>query len=231
MEDLLDLYAEPYDPCRPVVCFDETSTSAAVGLAEAREPLPAQLGDRGARTTSTAEREPATSSWPVSRRPAGSMWPSPNAAPCTTLLPDAVAGGHSLSRRSRDPRGPGQPNIHRMASLYGTFSAAEARRNVKRLEFHHTPKPASWLNMAEIEFSVLTRDCLRGRHGDEAVLVGAINAYQIRRYAPFCSGSLRYRWANDNGRLYCKLCHWDVALPVAVEQEQVRTVTECSVLC
>ena len=50
-------------------------------------------------------------------------------------------------------------NIHRMASLYETFAAAEARRIVKRLEFHHTPKHASWLNMAGIEFSVLTRDC------------------------------------------------------------------------
>ena len=53
-------------------------------------------------------------------------------------------------------------NTHRMASLYETFPAAEARRIVKRLEFHHTPKHASWLNMAEIEFSVLTRACLQG---------------------------------------------------------------------
>ena len=72
-------------------------------------------------------------------------------------------------------------NIHRMASLYETFPSAEARRIVKRLKFHHTPKHASWLNMAEIEFSVLTRDCLRGRHGDEAALVGAIDAYENRR--------------------------------------------------
>ena len=52
-------------------------------------------------------------------------------------------------------------NTHRMASLYETFPAAEARRIVKRLEFHHTPKHASWLNMAEIEFSVLTQACLK----------------------------------------------------------------------
>ena len=53
-------------------------------------------------------------------------------------------------------------NTHRMASLYETFPAAEARRIVKRLEFHHTPKHASWLNMAEIEFSALSRACSRG---------------------------------------------------------------------
>ena len=52
-------------------------------------------------------------------------------------------------------------NIHRMTSLYETFPAAEARRIMKRLEFHHTPKHASWLNMAEFELSVLTRGCLR----------------------------------------------------------------------
>ena len=56
-------------------------------------------------------------------------------------------------------------NTHRMASLYETFPAAEARRIAKRLEFHHTPKHGSWLNMAEIEFSVLARACLRGRNG------------------------------------------------------------------
>ena len=58
-------------------------------------------------------------------------------------------------------------NTRRMASLYETFPAVEARRITKRLEFHHTPKHASWLNMAEIEFSVLTRDCLQGGHGDD----------------------------------------------------------------
>ena len=70
-------------------------------------------------------------------------------------------------------------NTHRMASLYETFPAAEARRIVRRLEFHHTPKHASWLNMAEIEFSVLTRACLQGRNPDElAALHRAINAYE-----------------------------------------------------
>ena len=57
-------------------------------------------------------------------------------------------------------------NTHRMASLYETFPAAEARRIVKRLEFHHTPKHASWLNMAEIEFSALGRSCLKRRNPD-----------------------------------------------------------------
>ena len=69
-----------------------------------------------------------------------------------------MAGGRGLPRCSRLVRVVlDNLNTHRMASLYETFPAAEARRIVKRLEFHHTPKHASWLNMAEIEFSVLTR--------------------------------------------------------------------------
>ena len=72
-------------------------------------------------------------------------------------------------------------NIHHMASLYETFPSAEARRIVKRLEFHHTPKHASWLNMAEIEFSVLSRACLRGRNPDADALERAIAAYETRR--------------------------------------------------
>jgi hypothetical protein len=69
-------------------------------------------------------------------------------------------------------------NIHRMAVLQATFPAADARRIVGRLDFHHTPRHASRLNMAELEFSVLTRDYLRGHHGDGAALGGAIDAYE-----------------------------------------------------
>ena len=70
-----------------------------------------------------------------------------------------------------------------MASLYETFPAADARRIVKRLEFHHTPKHASWLNMAEIEFSVLSRACLKGRNPDPDALQRQITAYETERNA------------------------------------------------
>ena len=72
-------------------------------------------------------------------------------------------------------------NTHRMASLYQTFSAAEARRIGKRLEFHYTPKHGSWLNMAEIEFSVLSRSCLRQRLPDEADLCREVHALELER--------------------------------------------------
>ena len=89
-------------------------------------------------------------------------------------------------------------NTHRMASLYETFPAAEARRIAKRLEFHHTPKHASWLNMAEIEFSVLTRACLRGRNADEAALTRTISAYQAQRNA--AKATINWRFNTQDAR-------------------------------
>ena len=80
-----------------------------------------------------------------------------------------------------------------MASLYETFPAAEARRIVKRLEFHHTPKHASWLNMAEIEFSALSRACLKGRNPDADALHRAITAYETRRNAARIPNQLAFR--------------------------------------
>ena len=181
MEDVLDLYAEPYDPSRPVVCFDETSTQL---LADVREPLPVQPG------------RPRRQDYEYRRAGTRNIF----------LFCDPLAGWRHLAITQRrtmqdfahqmrwlvDVAYPDAPvvrvvldnlNTHRMASLYETFPAAEARRIAKRLEFHHTPKHGSWLNMAEIEFSVLSRNCLRGRHGDEVALAVAVDAYEIRRNA------------------------------------------------
>ena len=72
-------------------------------------------------------------------------------------------------------------NTHRKASLYETFPAAEARRIAKRLEFHHTPKHGSWLNMAEIEFSVLARSCLKQRLPGEGSLCREVKALERER--------------------------------------------------
>ena len=93
-------------------------------------------------------------------------------------------------------------NTHRMASLYETFDAAEARRIVKRLEFHHTPKHASWLNMAEIEFSILTRACLRGRHGYDVTLARAITAYETQRNAAGVTSNWRFRTEDARSKLH-----------------------------
>jgi hypothetical protein len=72
-------------------------------------------------------------------------------------------------------------NTHKIASLYEAFDPAEARRMAKKLEFHPTPKHGSWLNMAEIELSILQRQCLDRRIGDEEMLQREVGAYEQRR--------------------------------------------------
>ena len=93
-------------------------------------------------------------------------------------------------------------NTHRPASLYQTFPAAEARRIAKRLEFHYTPKHGSWLNMAEMEFSVLARACVRGRHGDEDSLEQAVNANVVERNA--AAAPINWRFTTKKAKT--KLC-------------------------
>ena len=196
MEDVLDLYAEPYDADRPVVCFDETSTQL---LADVRQPLPAQPGRprrqdyeyRRAGTRNLFLACEPLAGWrhvAITERRTMQDFAHQMRWLVDTAYPDAPVVRVVLDNL----------NIHRMASLYETFPAAEARRIVKRLEFHHTPKHASWLNMAEIEFSVLSRDCLRGRHGDEAALVGAINAYQNRRNV--AKATIDWRFSTQDAR-------------------------------
>ena len=179
MEDVLELYAEPHDPQRPVVCFDETSTQM---LSHALPPLPVEPG------------QPRREDYEYRREGTRNLF----------LVCEPLAGWRHVAvtqRRTKedfahqmrwlvDEAYPGVPvvrmvldnlNTHRMASLYETFSPAEARRIAKRLEFHYTPKHGSWLNMAEIEFSVFSRSCLRQRLPDEESLCREIQALELER--------------------------------------------------
>ena len=196
MEDVLDLYAEPYDPQRPVVCFDETSTQL---LAEVRAPQPVRPG------------RPRRQDYEYRRAGTRNLF----------LTCEPLAGWRHVAITERrtmqdfahrmqwlvDVAYPNAPvvrvvldnlNTHRMASLYETFPAAEARRIVKRLEFHHTPKHASWLNMAEIEFSVLTRACLKGRNHDADALQRQITAYETERNA--AGVTINWRFSTHDAR-------------------------------
>ena len=89
-------------------------------------------------------------------------------------------------------------NTHRIASLYETFPAPEARRIAQRLEFHYTPKHGSWLNMAEMEFSVLARACLRGRNPDQDSLEQAVNACVSERNA--AAAPINWRFTTKKAR-------------------------------
>ena len=181
MEDVLDLYEEPHDPERPVVCFDETSTQL---LAETRPPLPPRPG-RPRRQDYEYRREGTRNLFLACEPLAG--WRHVAVTQRRTMndfahqmrwLVDEAYPEAQVVRIVLD-----NLNTHRPASLYESFPAAEARRIVKRLEFHYTPKHGSWLNMAEIEFSVLARSCLKQRLTDEAALRREIEALVRERNA------------------------------------------------
>ena len=181
MEDVLDLYAEPYDPQRPVVCFDESSTQL---LADSRPSLPAAPG-RPRREDYEYVRGGTRNLFLTCEPRAG--WRHVAITRQRTMQDFALQ-----MRWLVDQAYPDVPvvrvvldnlNTHRTASLYEAFPPAEARRIAQRLEFHYTPKHGSWLNMAEMEFSVLARACLRGRNPDQDSLERAVNANVSERNA------------------------------------------------
>ncbi len=190
MEDVLDLYAEPYDPARPVVCFDESSTQL---LADTRESLPAGPG------------RPRREDYEYVRCGTRNLFLT--CEPKRGWRHVAVTQRHTMqdfAQRMRwlvDEAYPDVPvvrvvldnlNTHRVASLYEAFPAAEARRIAKRLEFRYTPKHGSWLNMAEMGFSVLARACLRGRNPDAESLERAVNANVSERNATAAAINWRF---------------------------------------
>ncbi len=206
MENVLDLYAEPYDPRRPVVCFGETSTQL---LAESRSPLPAGPG-RPRREDCEYVRSGTRNLFLTCEPKAG--WRHVEITQWRTMqefthqmrwLVDEAYPDVPVIRLILD-----NLNTHRMASLYETFPAPEARRIARRLEFHHTPRHGSWLNMGEIEFSVLARACLRGRNADGESLETAVDACVSERNTTASAINWRFT-AKDARRKLHRLypCH------------------------
>src|SRR5437868_1821102 len=153
MEDVLDLYAEAPDPERPVVCFDETPVQL---IGEVRQPIPAQSGQR--ERYDYEYRRNGTVNLFVAFDPHRG-WRNVKVtdhraavdyAHCMRELVDVHYPGATCIRVVQD-----NLSIHKLGALYQAFAPAEARRILRRLEFHYTPKHASWLNMVECEISVL----------------------------------------------------------------------------
>jgi hypothetical protein len=179
MEDVLDLYAEPYDPKRPQVNFDETSKQL---IKETHTPLPTAPG-QPRRYDYEYERNGTRNLFVFVEPQAG--WRHVEVTEQRTMIDFA----HQM-RWLVDDRYPTADkirvvldnlNTHRAASLYAAFAPQEARRILRKLEFHYTPKHGSWLNMAEIEFSVLQRQCLDRRIPDEATLRREVAAWEQQR--------------------------------------------------
>lgn len=179
MEDVLDLYNEEPDPQRPVVCFDESPTQL---IGEARRPIPAKPGqlerfDCEYRRNGTANLFvflDAHKSWrrvKVTDRRAAQDF-----AGCMRDLVDIHFPNAEKIRLVLD-----NLSTHSASALYQTFPAPEARRVLRRIEFHYTPRHASWLNMVEIEIGVLRSQCLDRRIDSRDLLVSEVAAWQQQR--------------------------------------------------
>ena len=181
MEDVLDLYAETPDPSRPVICFDESPTQL---IGEVRAPIPAKPGqleryDCEYRRNGTANLFvflDAHRSW--RRVKVTDHRAATDFAQCMRELVDVHYPETEKIRVVLD-----NLSTHSPAALYQAFPAPEARRVLRRLEFHHTPKHASWLNMVEIEIGVLRTQCLDRRIDSRQILVREIAAWEQRRNA------------------------------------------------
>lgn len=179
MEDVLDLYAEPYDPRRPVVCFDDQPVQL---IAETRVPAPVRPG-QPARHDYEYERKGTANIFlrvePLAGRRQAAVTAQRTKRDFALQMQQVVDVDYPDTDRIRVVLD--NLNTHGPASLYEAFAPAEARRLLRRLEFHYTPKHASWLNMAEIELSVLTGQCLGRRIPDQQTLEQETAAWEARR--------------------------------------------------
>ena len=179
MEDVLEVYTQAYNPNEPVVSMDETTKQLTEEVIEPLAPRPGvserydTLYKRNGVATLFMFFEPLKG-WrhvEVTEGKTRIDWAWQIKDLLDIRYPDAKKVRLVLDNL----------NTHNGASLYEAFSPKEAQRLLKRLEFHHTPKHGSWLNMAEIEFSVLSRQCLNRRIPDTKTLIKEICAWEIAR--------------------------------------------------
>lgn len=181
MEDVLSVYTRPYDPSHPVVCFDETSKQLVL---EKQVPLPAKPGQLE-RYDYEYERNGVSNLFMMSEPLTG--WRHVEVTDRRTKQDYAHQMKYLVDVCYPDTEWVtvihDQLNTHDPSALYETFEPEEARRILDKLEVHYTPKHGSWLNMAEIELSVLTRQCLDRRIPDQVTLKGEVAAWEERRNA------------------------------------------------
>ena len=179
MEDVLEVYHRPYDPARPLVCLDEASKQL---IGEVVAPIPAAAGQperfdseyvRNGTANLFMVSEPLLG-WravPVTERRTAKDFAEVIRWLVEEIYPDAAKVVLVMDNL----------NTHKVASLYEAFPPEQARRIAERLEIHHTPKHGSWLNVAEIELSVLTRQCLDRRIESADELRAEVAAWEAER--------------------------------------------------
>lgn len=181
MENVLEVYHRPYDPKRPVVCMDETSKQL---VKETRVPQPPRPG-QAERFDYEYERNGTANLFMFCEPLAGRRRATVTArrTKCDWAEQIRTLLEVQYPRAERVTLVLDNLNTHSPASLYEAFEPVEARRLIERLEVVYTPKHGSWLNMAEIELGVLSRQCLGDRVPDQPTLVAAVDRWQKDRNA------------------------------------------------
>ena len=200
MEDVLDVYARAYDPRVPQLCMDETSKQL---VSDSRPPVPVVPG------------QPARQDYEYVRHGTANLFLV--VEPLGSRRHVAVTARRTrrdwahFMREVADVHYPQAErivlvldnlNTHGPASFYEAFAPAEARRLAARFEFHYTPKHGSWLNMAEIELSVLGRQCLHRRIPDPATLAQEVAAWEADRNAR--AATIDWRFTTIDARIKLK---------------------------
>jgi hypothetical protein len=200
MEDVLEVYQRPRDPRRPVVCLDEQSKQL---IRETRTPVPAAPG-RPERVDYEYERNGTANLFMLFAPLEGRRHVKVTDRRTKRDFAEAV-------RELLDVHFPAAErvvlvmdnlNTHKPASLYEAFPPAEARRLVEKLEIHYTPKHGSWLNMAETELSILTRQCLDRRIPDASTLIREVAAWEGQRNA--AKATIDWQFTTDQARTKLK---------------------------
>lgn len=200
MEDVLAVYQQAPCESRPLVCMDETSKQH---VKETRLPLPGRVGDVE-KYDYEYERNGVSNLFMVCAPLLG--WRHvevTNRHTCTDwaqLMRDIVDVHFPTAERIVVVMD--NLNTHKPSSLYKAFPPPEARRILERLEFHYTPKHGSWLNMAEIEFGILQRQCLNRRIPGQEALRNEVAAWQKRRNQE--ATKVNWQFTNDDARIKLK---------------------------
>jgi transposase len=200
MEDVLGVYTRPFDPRRPQVCMDEVSKQL---LAHTREPLAPGPG-RPSRYDHEYERRGTANLFlfcePLRARRWVAVTERRTATDWAYQIKDLVDVRYPEAERIVLVAD--NLNTHTPAALYATFPPTQAKRLADKLEIHYTPKHGSWLNMAEIELSVLGRQCLDRRIPDTETLRTQVVAWQDRRNAT--GRGVDWRFTADDARIKLK---------------------------
>jgi hypothetical protein len=201
MEDVLELYAEPLDPSRPVVCFDEASKELRGDVVPPIPPAPGIPAKQDYEYTRHGTANLFVIVEPLAGRRHVTVTERrtiPDFASQMKYLCDAMYPEAEVIRVVLD-----NLNTHTLGSLFATYPPEEAWRLARRLEFHYTPKHASWLNMAELELSVLSRQCLDRRLASRQAVASEVEPWAEARNR----AGVKLKWSFRVADARIKLTH------------------------